>query len=80
MHSELDIELIDNNTCPKCLGELDEYWVCKSCKHDTFDEFMASLPELSEADKEACYSLPADFMERIFRGERPITDPTTFAN
>jgi hypothetical protein len=38
------------------------------------------LSELTEEERAAMNALPADFIERILRGERPVTDPTTFAN
>jgi hypothetical protein len=39
-----------------------------------------SLPELTAEEKAAADALPADFVERILRGERPVTDPDIFAN
>ena len=38
------------------------------------------LPQLNAAEKAAMESLQPDFVDRIIRGERPVTDPTTFAN
>jgi hypothetical protein len=43
-------------------------------------DYWYILPELTPEEKEAMNKIPADFIDRIFRGERPITDPTTFAN
>ncbi len=38
-------------------------------------------PAPLNADEQAAVnSLPADFIPRLLRGERPLTDPTTFAN
>lgn len=45
---------------------------------DDLDE--ETLPELTEEERKAMESLGPDFIERVLRGERPITDPTTFAN
>lgn len=50
---------------------------------ETFEklgEDLRNLPELTAEERAAMNALPKDFIERILRGERPVTDPTTFAN
>ncbi len=39
------------------------------------------LPELTDEEKATADRLCGpEFIDRVLRGERPITDPTTFAN
>jgi hypothetical protein len=64
--------------------------VCKTCglwARDAADRLEDhhplcpdQLPELTAEERAAMDGLPKDFLLRIFRGERPVTDPTTFAN
>jgi hypothetical protein len=49
--------------------------ICAGCDADP-----DALPELTPAERAAMDSLPADFAGRVLRGERPVTDPDTFAN
>jgi hypothetical protein len=42
--------------------------------------YLASLPELTPEERAAMNAIPADFIDRLLRGEHPLTDPTTFAN
>ncbi len=64
--------------CREYLGPDNGDGICCGCEEKTWD--VDDLPELTTEERAAMDSLPADFIERIIRGERPVTDPDTFAN
>ncbi len=61
-----------NNTTPRLCPVCEDYedWLEKD-----------DLPELTPEEHKAIKDrIQPDFIERIIRGERPLTDPDTFAN
>jgi len=46
MSDEALKELIDNNLCPMCLGELDTGWECNDCGYDA--QFIAKCLSTTE--------------------------------
>ncbi len=62
---------------PEHVGGLPRF--CPTC--EDYNDFMADdLPELTDEERAAMNALPPEFIERCLRGERPVTDPKTFAN
>lgn len=71
--------------CDAAYEMMTDAYACPVCGVNNYpiDEpipSLADLPELTDEERKAMESLGPDFIERIIRGERPVTDPDTFAN
>jgi hypothetical protein len=53
--NELDIALIAEDHCPKCLGELDTGWECNECGFDAIEFVelanLMKIPERTETSR-----------------------------
>lgn len=78
-------KMIECAECGTTYEPMTDAYACPTCGANNYpsDEpipSLADLPELTEEERKAMESLGPEFIERILRGERPVTDPTTFAN
>jgi hypothetical protein len=55
----LEIAIVDDDLCPRCLGELDTGWECNECGFNAYGIYTAILPELSAKEKAAMEAMPS---------------------
>ena len=60
MSDRLNYELAHDDTCPRCLGELDTGWECNDCGYDAMPHIkdVRFLPELTAQELATIDSMP----------------------